>query len=406
MPLYTYKATDPMGKVVEGSLEAAEERGVVEKLHDSGLIPIRIHPPQSAQSSALDISLDSLFSRITSKDVLVFTQELNTLVNAGLPLDRSLQIMIELTEKKVFKEVIENVLKSVEEGSSLADALAKHPKTFSRLYTNMIRAGEAGGVIDLILKRLAEYLESSRETRDFVISAALYPVIVFLVGSVLMLVMIFWIIPKFAVIFEDLGQALPLPTQMVLGISYGVIDYWWLLLALLITGVFGWKRFTNSPEGKLKWDKMKFRLGIIRRFIQKNEVARFTRTLGTLIRSGVPILEALNIVKETMGNLVLAHAIVDVRNKMKEGESVAKPLAESHVFPLLAIHMITVGEETGKLDEMLLKVADTYEKEVKNSIKRMLAIMEPLLIVIIATVVGFIVFSMLLAIFSVTEVPF
>jgi len=391
---------------VEGSLEAAEERGVVEKLHDSGLIPIRIHPPQPVQSSVLDISLDSLFARITSKDVLVFTQELNTLVNAGLPLDRSLQITVELTEKKVFKEVIESVLKGVEEGSSLADALAKHPKTFSRLYTNMIRAGEAGGVIELILKRLAEYLESSRETRDFVISAALYPVIVFLVGSVLMLIMIFWIIPKFEVIFEDLGQALPLSTQLVLGLSHGIIDYWWLLLALIITGVFGWKRFTNSEEGKLKWDKMKFRLGLIRRFIQKNEVARFTRTLGTLIRSGVPILEALNIVKDTMGNLVFSHAIVDVRNKMKEGESVAKPLAESNVFPPLSIHMITVGEETGKLDEMLLKVADTYEKEVKNSIKRMLSLMEPLLIVVIAVLVGFVVFSMLIAIFSVTEVPF
>jgi len=406
MPVYIYKATDPSGKVVEGSLEAAEERSVVEKLHDSELIPIRIQLPKETRAISLDISLDSLFGRITSRDVLIFTQELSTLVNAGLPLDRSLEIMVELTENKKLKEVTENVLKGVEGGSSLADALARHPKIFSRLYTNMIRAGEAGGVMELILRRLSEYLENTRETRDFIVSALIYPIILTVVGSGLMLVMLFWIIPKFEVIFEDLGQALPLPTQIVLTISHGIVSYWWLLITLIIVGIIGWKRLTSTEEGRFKWDKMKFRIGPLHRFIQKSEVVRFTRTLGTLIRSGVPILEALNIVKETMGNMVFAHAIVDVRNKMKEGENIASPLQESGVFPPLSIHMITVGEETGKLDDMLLKVADNYEKEVKNSIKRMLSLLEPLLILTIAVVVGFIVFSMLIAIFSVTEISF
>jgi len=406
MPVYTYKATDSLGKVVEGSLEATEERSVVEKLHDSGLIPIRIQLPKEAQAPTLDISLDSLLGRITSRDVLTFTQELNTLVSAGLPLDRSLEIMVELTENKKFREVVENVLKGVEEGSSLADALAKYPKIFTRLYINMIRAGEAGGVIDPILKRLAEYLESVRETRDFIISALIYPIILTLVGAALVVVMLVWVIPKFAIIFEDMGQTLPLPTQILMSTSQGIVSYWWLILAFVTCGIFWWKRLVHTEEGRFKWDKMKFRIKPLRRFIQKTEVVRLSKTLGTLIQSGVPILEALNIVKETMGNTVFANAITDVRNKMKEGESIAKPLKESGVFPPLSIHMITVGEETGKLDEMLLKVSDNYEREVKNSIKRMISLLEPLLILIMGVVVGFIVFSMLIAIFSVNEIPF
>lgn len=406
MPVFAYKATDSLGKVVEGSLEAAEERGVVEKLQDSGLIPIRIHAPVQPQAASFNISLDSLFGRITSGDVLVFTQELSTLVSAGLPLDRSLRIMVELTENRKFKEMIENVLKAVEGGNSLAEALAKHPKIFSRLYTNMIRAGEAGGVIELILKRLGEYLESMRETRDFVISALIYPIILTVTGACLITFMLVWVIPKFALIFEDMGQALPLPTKILMAISNGVVSYWWLILGALIAAGVAWKRFLNTEEGKSKWDRTKFRFGPTRRFIQRSEVARFSRTLGTLIRSGVPILEALNIVKETMGNLVFAEAISGVRKKMKEGESVARPLQESSVFPALSIHMITVGEETGQLDEMLLKVADTYEKEVKNNVKRMIALLEPALILVMGVLVGFVVLSMLLAVFSVNEMSF
>lgn len=405
MPIYTYKATELSGKVVEGALEAAEEKSVVEKLHDLGLIPIRIQLPKETPSSSVDISLNALLGRVTSRDMLIFTQELSTLVEAGLPLDRSLKILVELSEKKKLKEVIQNILKGIEGGNSLADALAKHPKLFSRLYVNMIRAGEAGGAVDLILKRLTEYLQNARETRDFIISALIYPIVLTLVGALLMVLMLVWIIPRFAVIFEDLGQALPLPTQILLTMSHVIVSYWWLLLALAGLGIFGWMKIIHTEEGKVKWDKIKFRIGPVRKFIQKTETVRFARTLGTLIRSGVPILEALNIVKETAGNTVFAHAIVDVRNRMKEGDSIARPLQERGVFPALSIHMITVGEETGRLDEMLMKVAETYENEVKNTIKRMLSLLEPLLILVMAAVVGFIVFSMFLAIFSVTEMP-
>ena len=405
MPIYTYKATELSGKVVEGTLEAAEEKTVVEKLHDLGLIPIRIHLPKETQASSADISFATLTGRVTSRDVLIFTQELSTLIEAGLPLDRSLKILVELTEKKKLKEIIQGVLKSIEGGSSLAEALARHPKIFSRLYVNMIRAGEAGGVVDLILKRLTEYLQSTRETRDFIISALIYPIVLTLVGSLLMVLMLVWIIPRFAVIFEDLGKALPLPTRILLGISHGIVSYWWLILALLGLLVVGWRKMLQSEEGRLKWDRIKFRIGPARRFIQKTETVRFARTLGTLIRSGVPILEALNIVKETSANTVFAQAIVDVRNRMKEGDSIARPLQERGVFPPLSIHMITVGEETGRLDEMLIKVAENYEKEVRNTIKRMLSLLEPLLILVMAAVVGFIVFSMFLAIFSVTDMP-
>ncbi|HNR12339.1 MAG TPA: type II secretion system F family protein, partial [Thermodesulfobacteriota bacterium] len=379
MPVYSYKATNNTGEVVEGSLDAAEEQVVVEKLHDLGLIPIRIHLPQEARSSSFNVSLEALWDRISFRDVLVFTHEMDTLVSAGLPLDRSLQIAVQLTENKKLRAVIESVLRSVEEGHSLADALGRHPKVFSRLYTNMIRAGEAGGVIELILKRLAEYLESMRETRDYVVSALIYPIILIIAGALMVVFMLVWVVPRFAVMFEGSGQVLPLPTRILLGVSNGIVSYWWLIAPLIAAAIFGVKRFVATEDGRSKWDHFKFRFKLMRRFIQKSEVARFSRTLGTLIRSGVPILEAFTIVKETMANTVFIQAIAEVRTKMKEGESIAKPLGQSGVFPALAIHMITVGEETGRLDEMLLQVADNYDKEVKNSVRRMIALLEPLL---------------------------
>lgn len=406
MPVFAYKATNQTGEVVEGSLDAAEEQGVVEKLHDLGLIPIRIQLPQETKASSLNISLESLWNRISFRDVLIFTHELNTLVGAGLPLDRSLQIAVQLTENKNFKRMVENVLKGIEEGNSLADTLARHPKVFSRLYTNMIRAGEAGGVIELILKRLAEYLESMRETRDYIVSALIYPIILVIAGALMVVFMLVWVVPRFAVMFEGSGQLLPLPTRILLAFSNGIVAYWWLILLLIIGAVIGWKRFLSKEEGRSQWDRFKFRITIVRRFIQKSEVARFSRTLGTLIRSGVPILEAFNIVKETMGSTVFVRAIADVRTRMKEGESIAKPLGQSGVFPPLAIHMITVGEETGRLDEMLLQVADNYDKEVRTSVRRMIALLEPLLILSMGVVVGFIVLSILLAVISVNDITF
>ena len=270
----------------------------------------------------------------------------------------------------------------------------------------MVRAGEAGGVLELIFKRLSEYLESNRETRDYIVSASIYPIVLAVVGAAVVVIMLVWVIPKFEVMFKDLGQSLPLPTKIILGLSHGFVSYWWLILAFIIAGSIGWQRFVSTEEGKVRWDKIKFRIGPIRAFIQKTEVVRFTRTLGTLIRSGVPILEAMTIVKETMGNMVFAQAVADVRKKMKEGESIARPMLETGVFPPLSIHMITVGEETGKLDEMLLKVADSYEKEVKNSIKRLLALFEPLMILVMAVVAAFIIFSILMAIFTVYEMSF
>lgn len=406
MPVFTYKATDESGEVIEGTLEAAEEHGVVEKLHDLGLIPIRIHIPQDVSEASFNISVESLWDRVSFRDVLVFTQELSTLAGAGLPLDRSLQIAVQLTEKKKFKDILENVLKSVEEGSSLAEALGRHPKIFSRLYVNMVRAGEAGGVIELILQRLAEYLESMKETRDQVISRLIYPVILSLAGFLMVVFLLVWAVPRFAVMFEGSGQVLPLPTRMLMVVSSTVSSYWWLVLAVFIVSVVGWKRYVNTEEGSFKWDRLKFKVGFLRRFIQKSEVARFSRTLGTLIRSGVPILEAFNIVRETMGNKVFAQAIADVRTRMKEGESIAKPLSQSGVFPLLSIHMITVGEETGRLDEMLLQVASTYDKEVRNAVERMTALMEPLLILAMGVAVGFIVIAILLAVVSVNDISF
>lgn len=406
MPEFSYRATDRMGKIVEGLMEAPVEKDVIGKLQSMGYIPIKVGPPGKTRSFSLDIDIAGFFKRISSKDVMTFTQQLSTLISAGLPLDKSLSIVAELTEKGEFQKVINDVLSSIQGGVTFADALSKHPKVFSKLYVNMIKAGEAGGVLEMILERLVDFLEGSQELKETVTSAMLYPIL--LSGFCVLIVVLFLtvIIPMFSAMFEDAGDKVPASAQFLLGLSAAIKGYWWLIAGVIGGTCFGVKRYLATENGRLKWHELQLKLFMIKTLVQKIEVARFARTLGTLIRSGVPILQALNIVKETIGNLVIAGSLVGIHEGIKEGEGISKPLKSAGTFPPLAIHMITVGEETGRLDEMLIKVADTYDKDVRTAVKQFVSILEPLLILFMAFVVGSIVVTMILAIISVNDIAF
>ncbi len=406
MPEFAYRATDRMGKIVEGLMEAPVERDVIGKLQSMGYIPIKVGHPGKTRSFSLDIDIAGFFRRISSKDVMTFTQQLSTLISASLPLDKSLSIVAELTEKGEFQKVINEVLSSIQGGVTFADALAKHPKVFSKLYVNMIKAGEAGGVLEMILERLVDFLEGSQDLKETVTSAMLYPIL--LSGFCVLIVVLFLtvIIPMFSAMFEDAGDKVPASAQFLLGLSAAIKGYWWVIAGVIGGTCFGIKRYLATENGRLKWHELQLKIFMIKTLVQKIEVARFARTLGTLIRSGVPILQALNIVKETISNLVIAGSLVGIHEGVKEGEGISKPLKSAGTFPPLAIHMITVGEETGRLDEMLLKVADTYDKDVRTAVKQFVSILEPLLILFMAFVVGSIVVTMILAIISVNDIAF
>jgi type II secretion system protein F len=409
MTTYSYKASDSSGKIVTGVLEADEEKKVVAELQTLGLIPIRIAPAKGngkRLGSNVSAQFLSLFNGVSSKDVMVFTQDLATLLEAGLPVDRALSLLIESAVKERFKMVLNDILKTVQGGGYLSDALAKHPRAFTSFYVSMVRAGEAGGVLEAVLSRLGEFLESAQELKDYIKSAMVYPVFLVGVGGVSIIILLTFVIPKFSIIFSDMGQAIPLSTQFLLGISQVLQSYWWAILIVLGAGYFFIRKYLKTPAGRLKFDRKKMKFPVVGDLIKKIEVARFARTLGTLTKSGVPILQALMLVKDILENKVVSAAMENVYARVKEGDRLSKPLRDTGIFPPLAIQMITVGEETGRLDRMLLRVAESYEKMVRNTVKRLISLLEPAMILFMGLVVGFVVVSMLMAVFSMNEMPF
>ncbi len=404
MAEYVYKATTLSGQTVEGSIEGKDEKAVVQSLHQLGYIPVRI---ASREEQAAPLRLFSFFpQRVGMKNLLTFTQELSTLVSAGLPLDRSLKILGDLTENARLKGVVQDILGRIEGGNSLAEALGHHPRIFSKLYVNMVKAGESGGFLEVILSRLVKYLQSAKEIRDYLISVMIYPLILTAVSGLSIIILVTFVIPRFSTIFSDMGQAIPLSTQIMLSISLAIREYWWVGAGILALIYFGMKVYKQDEERKFRWDRSKLKWVIVGNIIKKVEVARFARTLATLMVSGVPVLSALNLVKEISDNLAVSRAIGHVHDQIREGKTVARTLEETGVFPPLAVHMISVGEETGRIEEMLNKVAETYEENVQTTVKRLVSLLEPLLILVMGGVVGFIVISMLLAIFSINEIPF
>jgi general secretion pathway protein F len=408
MPLYSYKAANG-SKVVSGTLEAADEKEVVAKIQAMGHIPIRVQKGRGATKRFnIDLSMDisGLFERITSKDLMIFTQDLHVLLEAGLPVDRAFAILIQVAEKQKLRDMMAAILKSVEGGDSLSGALARYPKLFPPLYVNMVRAGETGGVLPSVLERLGQFMESSQDLKDYIKSAMVYPMFLVLVGGASIIIMLTFVIPKFSVIFADMGQAIPASTQVLISLGQSLRDFWWLIPAVVAAVIFGVRKYIKTPAGKRRVDAFALKMPMVNQLVKYVEVARFSRTMGTLIHSGVPILQAMTLVRQIIANSLVAESIDAVRSRVKEGDTLSAPLSQLTVFPPLAVQMISVGEETGKLDVMLLKVADNYEKSVRNIIKRMVNFLEPAMILIMGLVVGFIVISMLMAVFSMNEMPF
>jgi general secretion pathway protein F len=397
MPVFSYRATSIEGAVVEGFIEAVDEKSAIERLKNTGVIPLKVSSPKEGIKKRISM-------RSSKGDLLTFTTELSALLGAGLPLDRSLNILSDISESGEMKSVVDAILKSIREGNSFSDALQKHPKVFPRIYVNMIRAGEAGGVLDVVLDKLNEFLESSKALKDHIVSVMIYPAILMVTSGLSIIILLTYVLPKFTVIFAELGGALPLPTQILLAFSNTLKSYWWIVAAAMAGGWIIFKNYTRSDLGKYKWDT--FKLKLMGDVIRKLETARFCRTLGTLLKSGVPLLQALSNAKDIVNNQVIASAIDAVSAGAKEGKGIAVPLANTKVFPSLALSMIKVGEETGQLDVMLLKVANTYEKSLNVAIKRFVGLLEPIMILAMGVIVAAIIISILMAIFSIIELPF
>ena len=386
-------------------MEADDDGTVSVKLQEMGLLPIRIGSTDRRSLMTREIDWPWKRKKIRRKDLLVFTHELHTLVRSGFPLDRSLAVLGQLAESPAMAEVIQDVLKEVKGGKSFSEALGKYPAVFPKVFVNMVKAGEAGGVLEEILGRLAAYLETSEDLRSYIIGAMIYPILLSVVGLVSVTILTLFVVPRFTSIFKDMGVPLPLPMEILRLLSGFLSGYWWVILIMLVIAGFYLKRFRESEEGRLKWDRRLLRAPLIGPVLQKIEVARFSRTLGTLLHGGVPLLQAMTIVRDIIGNRSIATAIEPIRNGIKKGEGIAQPMKQSAVFPPLAMHLIEVGEESGKLDSMLIQVGDVYDVEVRNSIKNLIAFFEPALILLMGIIIGTIVVSMLMAIFSINDIP-
>ena len=400
MPLFEYKAVTPTGETVQGTMEAASVDAVVLKLQEAGNVPLQ------ARESGGGFSLGgfSIGRRsMNAREVGEFTQQLATLLGAGLPLDRSLQVLLELAESDRVKRAMSEIRDKVREGGSLSDALDEQHGAFNRLFINMVRAGEVGGSLDVTLARLTEYLERSRDLKDSVISALIYPVLLLMLAAGSLILLLVYVIPQFTPIFEELGGDLPFITKVVLGVGAVLQNFWWLIAILVGAAVWWFRRMLADAEKRFAWDTRVLATRWVGDLVAKMETARLTRTLGTLLTNGVPLLSALSIARNVLSNTVLRQDVGDASREVKTGGGLARALAKAERFPRLALQMISVGEETGQLDGMLMKVADTYDTEVRNTIDRLLSVFTPVVTLLLAVLIGTIVLSVLLAILSVND---
>ncbi len=406
MAFFQYKAVSPDGKVVEGTLEAADRKTVLSRLEEQGQLPISVASESGASSLfSRDFRFPWQRQRTSNQDLQLFTQELSALVEAGLPLDRSLSILSELTENEYLQEVVKDLLTEIKGGKSLAEAMAMYPTVFPKIYVNMVKAGEVGGVLDEILKRLGEYLERAEELRNYLVSSLIYPMILVFVAIASFVILMTFVIPKFSVIFENAGAPIPIPMKIMLFISGVFTGYWWLIGLVALGCWIGLARWLKTPEGRLSWDTRLLRVPLLGTVVQKLEVSRFSRTLGTLLHSSVPMIQSINIVKEVVGNQAIASAMEPIKSGVKNGEGLVRPVKRSGVFPPFAVHLLEVGEETGKLDSMLLQLAETYDVQLRTSLKRLVAFFEPAIILVMGIVFGVMIVSILYSIFSINNVP-
>ncbi|MGD0961863.1 MAG: type II secretion system F family protein [Methylomonas sp.] len=402
MPLYAYKVVNNQGLAEEGLRDAGSEQALLLELQNQGLIPIRIQ--LAKDKTFLGIKLKSASVRLAQKEIALFTGELATLLESGLPLDRSLTILMQLTEENIkLNKLVADVLELVKGGKSLADALDSRNGVFSKFYLNMIRAGEMGGNLGAVLQRLAEYMERSQELKDTVSTALIYPAVLLVMSLSSLFIMLTFVVPQFKEMFDSAGKNLPVPTQIVVGMAEFLQHYWLIIVLLVVAAYLFMKKQLSHPASRRKWDERFLKAYLFGDIIKNMEVANFSRTFGTLLGNGVSILNSLGIVRETVGNSVLAEMLAGSEEQLKQGRTLSESLAEQNLFPKLAVQMIKMGEETGRLEEMLLRIATIYDKQLRTTIQRMLALLEPALIISLGLMIGGIIVSILLAILSVND---
>jgi type IV pilus assembly protein PilC len=392
MPAFTYTARALNGELKTATIEAATRDDVIAQLRRQRLTVVKVDENSKQKKKS--------GGRIKMRDVVIFTRQFSTMINAGLPLVQALDILAKQSENPALKDVTRAVVFDVESGHTVADALRKHPKAFTDLYVNMVAAGEAGGILDTILMRLATFLEKNDALVRKVKGAMIYPGVIMSVAAIAIATLLIFVIPVFESMFASVGMALPLPTRVVIGMSRGLKAYWWAVAAGIVGMAYMFKRYYASPNGKLAIDRLALKIPILGDVLRKSAVSRFTRTLGTLISSGVSILDGLEITAKTAGNRVIQDAIMESRTSIAGGDTIASPLQKSAVFPPMVISMIAVGEQTGGLDEMLSKIADFYDEEVDAAVSGLLSMMEPIMIVFLGVIVGGMVVAMYLPIFD------
>ena len=399
---YAYKVRDRQGKPVTGTLEAESVAIVSAKLRSMGYVPVSIENSGAGKSlSSREIKIPGLSGRIKLKEVAVFSRQFATMINSGLTLLRALSILAEQTENKELARIVGEVRKDVERGSALSAALTKHPKAFSRLYVAMVRSGETGGSLDAVLLRLATTIEKQVELRRKVKSAMTYPIVVGAIVVLILIAMLIFVVPMFKGMYGDLNAKLPAPTLVLLAVSNAFKKFFPLVFVGAGAGAWAAKRYIGTPDGRRRWDAFKLRAPVFGQLAHKTALARFSRSLAALVRSGVPILDALEIVSETAGNTIVSDAVSQTQAAVKSGESLAKPLEAHPVFPPMVVQMIAVGEETGALDEMLEKIADFYDGEVEATVDALTSLIEPLLIVVMGVAVGGMVVALYMPMFSI-----
>lgn len=395
---YAYRVRDRQGQLVTGELTADSERLVIAKLQEMGYVPVQV---SEKKSSTLKKEFALRPNHVKLKDLSVFSRQFATMVNSGLPILKALAILSDQTESKPLAKVVTEIRLDVERGSSLSAAMTKHPRVFNNLFTSMIKAGETGGVLDSVLLRLASNMESEVELRQRVKSAMTYPIVVLGMVSMILIAMLVFIVPQFKGIYAQLGGQLPLPTRILLAVSNAFRGYWYIFLAAMVGLVIAFKQYKKTPGGRARLDAIKLKIPVFGGLFHKTALSRFSNTLSVLLRSGVPILQSLDIVSETVNNATISKAVQDVQSSVKEGESIAKPLSRHAVFPPMVVQMLAVGEETGAVDTMLEKVAQFYDNEVTATVDALTSLIEPLMIAIIGGCVGLAVIALYLPMFNV-----
>jgi len=396
MPVYTYEAVEPGGRTVKGSVEAENSAAVLTKLQGANFTVVELVEDKNATPRARG----KRGGRVKLNALVVFSRQFATMVSAGINILKCLDILEAQTKDPVLKPILGEVRKDVVGGSSLTDALARHPATFSKLFVSMVRAAEVGGILDTILDRLATFLEKEQEIIGKIKGAMVYPVAVLVFAMLMVVAMFIFVLPTFKQIFADVDTELPMITQLLFTLSDLLRGYWYLLPTIPMGVYFGFKYYNSTPRGHYHLDSIKLRLPVFGELIQKMAISRFSRTLGTLVNSGVPVLRALEIVAETAGNVVLSRAVEEARNSVREGQRISRPLAASGLFPQMVTQMMDIGEETGRMSDMLIKVATFYDNEVEVAVKALTSLIEPLLIILLGGIVGFIVGSIMVPMFT------